>query len=1244
MQNWNRFPRAFLALSLLIALCAGVFAPRVDVVEAKPLGAIPLDVIISEVAWAGTSASSTADEWIELYNETGSDIDLSTGWTLAADDGDPSIVLTGIIPAYGYYLLESVDDSTISDITADQTYSGTLENGGEVLRLNEGLNPIDSANISGGGWDAGSNYYSMERIGVVVDSASAWIPNDGVIRTGLDSSTPTALPINGTPKTSKVDMALSMTVDNASPSLLGNVVFTLTVTNNGAFAATNIIVTDVLPVGLTFQSSSSVAYDQSFGIWTIPVLTSGASASLDITAATTAVGVYKNLAEITSFDQLDPDSTPGNNSTIEDDDDFKNVIPLGTPILGITNTVNNPTPNVGSNVVFTITVNNPNAGGATGVAVNALLPVGLTYVSHSATSGTYVAGSGVWAIGNLASSASATLNITARVTSSGAKNFSAEVSSNEFANNTAIVTVTPVASTQANLSLVQTWNRSTSASGIAELKIAVKNNELVNTATGVQVKALLPSGLTYVSHTSGMTYNSGTGIWAVGSLAANATSTLTINVRPSASGTSTTSFSEIWLSDQFDPNSTPGNGVIGEDDSDSDEVLVSDLSLTQTVDIAGSNAVFTIVVTNAGPDTATGVQVSHSKLNTSYTYVSDNVGDNNVPPDYDRTQPISIWDIGTLASGASTTLTVTTTIVSLDENLAEIYQVNEVDPDSRPNNSSRDEDDDAGGPSADLSLTQTIISPSPYNNSLIDTNVIFRITVTNAGFANATGVEVKDLLPAGLTYVSHAAPSGTSYSSSSGIWTVGAIARVTSLSLDITAKVTSYGIKENHAEVWEAVQTDPDSDPGNGSITEDDYASVKVTTYRSVIINEIAWSGTAASAEDEWIELYNLSGAEITITGWKIRKNSCGIAGTDYINLSGKITKDGYFLLERGATASDNTTVFDMPANQIYLASSVPALLDSGETLYLCDNTGKFIDTANQDGFGSASNPWPKGGASPTYPTMERTNNKDEEDSSWGTNNGVTKNGKNAIGGLIYGTPGRKNSTGTSTTVSTPIPAAPTVTPLPVYIPPDPRPIINEFLPRPGFDWNKDGKVDVFDEFIEIKNLTSIDISLAGWKLDDELNLGSNPFTLPDVTLKPGQRIVFYASQTNILLSDGGDTVRLINPNGKIYDAYTYAIAKTEDASICRLPDGNVFGGWFEDCIPTPNLNNSREGSVPVMPDEGYQSPVCQLPDTLPADFLYAECRGYGANIWNTDFWDQPNFTASRYFPQNTSKWEAIIE
>jgi hypothetical protein len=394
---------------------------------------------------------------------------------------------------------------------------------------------------------------------------------------------------------------------------------------------------------------------------------------------------------------------------------------------------------------------------------------------------------------------------------------------------------------------------------------------------------------------------------------------------------------------------------------------------------------------------------------------------------------------------------------------------------------------------------------------------------------------------------------------------------------------------------------------------------------RSVIINEIAWAGTASGlADDEWIELYNPSGVAIDLTDWELRASD----GTPTIILDGIIPAGGYFLLER----DDDTVVSDIAANQIYTG----ALSNSGEILSLVDTSNKVIDTANGNGGG-----WPRGSSS-TYGTMERIANTTDSDSAWVTNGGSPRNGKNANGGDIMGTPKNKNTTGPTPTPSRTPTATRTLPPPTVVI--DPRPIINEILPRPGYDWNGDGRVDVFDEFIEIKNLTAININLKGWRLDDEANLGSDPYTLPDLVLKPGERAIFYALETNILLSDGGDTVRLINPSGKIYDAYTYAIARVEDQSICRLPDGNPGNSWFEDCIPTPNLTNSREGSVPSAPGGNAESPVCDLPDTIPADFFFAECRGYGAGIWNPLFWDATGWMDKHFLPSITGKWKSFVE
>ncbi|GAB4568103.1 MAG: hypothetical protein Fur0017_10400 [Anaerolineales bacterium] len=405
------------------------------------------------------------------------------------------------------------------------------------------------------------------------------------------------------------------------------------------------------------------------------------------------------------------------------------------------------------------------------------------------------------------------------------------------------------------------------------------------------------------------------------------------------------------------------------------------------------------------------------------------------------------------------------------------------------------------------------------------------------------------------------------------------------------------------------------------STSTDNSVTFAALSARSVIINEVAWAGTTSSLpNDEWIELYNVSNATINITGWTLRAAD----GTPGITLNGTIPAGGYFLLER----DDDNTVSDIPADQIYTGE----LSNSGEALTLRDGANQVIDTANGNG-GS----WPKGSNS-TYETMERVGTSSESDSSWITNTSIKRNGKNANGGNILGTPKSSNSQ-IFTPTPTPV-ATPTSTPVPTRIVIDPRPIINEILARPGFDWNQDGKTDVFDEFIEIKNLTAIDISLSGWRLSI---LNGASFSLPNVTLKPGERIVFYGKQTNLLLSDGGLTLRLVNSSGKIYDAFTYNLARAEDKSFCRLPDGTPGNSWFEDCIPTPNLTNTREGKSPTSPDNA-QSPVCNLPDTIPLDFFIPECHGFGADIWNPFYWDKPNRMDKLWIQETIEKWRTFIE
>ncbi|WP_170254780.1 DUF11 domain-containing protein, partial [Phaeodactylibacter luteus] len=86
--------------------------------------------------------------------------------------------------------------------------------------------------------------------------------------------------------------------------------------------------------------------------------------------------------------------------------------------LQIFKTVDNPMPDVATNVVFTLQVINNGPDLATGVFVTDNLPSGYSYVSDDG-GGAYNSGTGRWTIGNLANGATATLNITATVNTTG---------------------------------------------------------------------------------------------------------------------------------------------------------------------------------------------------------------------------------------------------------------------------------------------------------------------------------------------------------------------------------------------------------------------------------------------------------------------------------------------------------------------------------------------------------------------------------------------------------------------------------------------------------------------------------------------------------------------------------------------------------------------------------------------------------------------------------------------------------
>lgn len=174
-------------------------------------------VVISEIAWMGTRASSR-DEWIELYNNNDNQVDV-TDWVLKTADGGFNVKLAGFIPVKSFYLIERNDDEAIKDTKADliASFGKGLSNDGEKLELYDGSGQLVDFVDASGGWPQGKaspDYKTMERIDLT-GSADAvnWKTNDGVVINGVDAEDNL---IQGTPTNSKNALSNSQPIPTQS--------------------------------------------------------------------------------------------------------------------------------------------------------------------------------------------------------------------------------------------------------------------------------------------------------------------------------------------------------------------------------------------------------------------------------------------------------------------------------------------------------------------------------------------------------------------------------------------------------------------------------------------------------------------------------------------------------------------------------------------------------------------------------------------------------------------------------------------------------------------------------------------------------------------------------------------------------------------------------------------------------------------------------------------------------------------
>jgi hypothetical protein len=319
-----------------------------------------------------------------------------------------------------------------------------------------------------------------------------------------------------------------------------------------------------------------------------------------------------------------------------------------------------------------------------------------------------------------------------------------------------------------------------------------------------------------------------------------------------------------------------------------------------------------------------------------------------------------------------------------------------------------------------------------------------------------------------------------------------------------------------------------------------------------LLISELQVAG-ASSASDEFVELYNPTGAAVDLQNWRLQYHSasttkdCGASNwtTKATIAAGTIAAHGFYLLSSTGylTAADHQF------------SSGLAIDGS---LQLIDGSGATID-ALAWGSGACGH-GPAAAVPPAGHSLERRPGADAE-----AGGNAYDTGDNHADFAVRATPAPQST------------AAPAEDPLAGYAPlPAPDPVesapleLNELLPDPAAPLT-----DAADEFVEIYNPNDTPIDLNGYVIKTGATL-STKHTLAAGVVPAAGYLALKSGTTKIALSNSGSSVALFDPDGHQLGAtITYPKAKTGQA-WARADDT-----WSWTATPTPGAPNvMQEPSV----------------------------------------------------------------
>lgn len=585
-----------------------------------------------------------------------------------------------------------------------------------------------------------------------------------------------------------VDLSVSVG-ESADPITAGsgmnNLVYTVTLTNNSAAAATGISV-DValtLPSGVSAGTGTPSTGTFMSGTWSIASLAMG-SATLTIpltvgSGAAAGMDVVSASAAITAANETDPE--PMNNS----DSESTSVTRMVDLSIDVAESIDPVVAGSGAdNLIYTVTVHNNGPSDS----IDADVMEALTLPAAGVTAGARVLSQGsfmapTWTVGPIGAGNDATLMIPITVASNAAAGtdvITAEasiVSHSKAATRSGVSTPMDSESTsitrQVDLTIdvAESGDPVIAGSGDDNLvyTVTIHNNGPSDSIDAEVMESLaLPAagvtaGTRVLSQGSYMSPS-----WTFGPLAAggDATMTIPITVASNAEAGTDVITAQASIVSQSKSNNKILYGIMGPpSDSESTSIerqvdVVIDVIGSASAVIAGSgddNLVYSVEVTNNGPSDAESVDVEVSlMLPTIGVSLGMAAADHGSYADPN-------WTIGALASGVTATLTLPITVASDAEPGVDVISASATIT-SSSKKSSRDiklsaqaampSDSESTSIERDIDLQVTVAeSTDPVVAGSGADNLVYTVTVKNNGPSNASGVEVMETLslPGGVT-------------------------------------------------------------------------------------------------------------------------------------------------------------------------------------------------------------------------------------------------------------------------------------------------------------------------------------------------------------------------------------------------------------------------------------------------------------------------------------------------------------